>query len=136
MSTSVIGVNDIEFDSFFQERIVDPNGVSVTDINAGLRNLFTNFNEYADDFTDDERYFVNDIDAGYPDLIAKKSILSSQKYWWWITLINRLENPMSDFKANWVYSIVDINQISSFINKTNETAESSNSRIGKVVELN
>lgn len=133
---TVIGVNDIEFDSFFQERIVDHNGISVTDINAGLRNLFTSFNEYADEFTDEERYFVNDIDAGYPDLIAKKSILSSQKYWWWITLINRLENPMSDFKANWVYSIVNVNQISSFINKTNETTESSNSRIGKVVELN
>lgn len=133
---TVIGVNDIEFDSFFQERIVDHNGVSVIDINAGLRNLFTSFNEYADEFTDEERYFVNDIDAGYPDLIAKKSVLGSQRYWWWITLINRLENPMSDFKANWVYSIVDANQISSFINKTNETTESSNSRIGKVVELN
>lgn len=136
MSTNVIGVNDIELDSFFQERIVDPNGISVTDINAGLRNLFANFNEYADDFTDNERYFVNDIEAGYPDLIAKKSILGSQNYWWWITLINRLENPMSDFKTNWIYSIVDINQISSFINKTNETAESSNNRIGKIVELN
>ena len=38
-------INDISLDSFFQDRIVDPNGVSVTDINAGVRNLFYEFNE-------------------------------------------------------------------------------------------
>ena len=98
-------INDISLDSFFQDRIIDPNGVSVTDINAGLRNLFYNFNEYENNFTPDEKYFVSDIEEGYPDLVAKKSILGNQDYWWWITLLNRLENPMTDFKTNWVYSI-------------------------------
>ena len=37
--------NDIELDSFFQSRITDNNNVSVTDINAGLVNLFSYFNE-------------------------------------------------------------------------------------------
>jgi len=129
-------INDTSLDSFFQDRIVDPNGVSVTDINAGLRNLFYNFNEYENNFTPDEKYFVSDIEEGYPDLVAKKSILGNQDYWWWITLLNRLENPMTDFKTNWVYSINSYAQISDFINTTNEETSSNSSRLGKVVELN
>lgn len=129
-------INDISLDSFFQDRIVDPNGVSVTDINAGLRNLFYNFNEYENNFTPDEKYFVSEIEEGYPDLVAKRSILGNQDYWWWITLLNRLENPMTDFKTNWVYSINNYTQISDFINTTNEKTSSNSSRLGKVVELN
>lgn len=129
-------INDISLDSFFQDRIVDPNGISVTDINAGLRNLFYNFNEYENNFTPDEKYFVSDIEEGYPDLVAKKSILENQDYWWWITLLNRLENPMTDFKTNWVYSINSHTQISDFINTTNEETSSNSSRLGKIVELN
>lgn len=129
-------INDISLDSFFQDRIVDPNGVSVTDINAGLRNLFYNFNEYENNFTPDEKYFVSEIEEGYPDLVAKRSILGNQDYWWWITLLNRLENPMTDFKTNWVYSINNYTQISDFINTTNEETSSNSSRLGKVVELN
>lgn len=129
-------INDISLDSFFQDRIVDPNGVSVTDINAGLRNLFYNFNEYENNFTPDEKYFVSEIEEGYPDLVAKRSILGNQDYWWWITLLNRLENPMTDFKTNWVYSINGYTQISDFINTTNEETSSNSSRLGKVVELN
>ena len=137
MSNTVKGLNATSFDSFFQERVVDPNGVSVTDINAGLRNLFYNFNEYADTFETTERYFVDDVEMGYPDLIAKKSILGSQSYWWWITLLNRLENPMTDFKVNWAYSIVNELQVTNFINETNENISSNNNnRIGKVIELN
>lgn len=134
---AVYGVNDLYFNSFFQERILDNNKISVTDINAGLRNLFNNFNESANNFNSSQNFFVNDITEGYPDLIAKKSILGNQEYWWWITLLNRLENPMTDFKENWIYAINDSNQISSFVNETNENISSkNNSRIGKVIELN
>ena len=137
MNNSPAGINDVSLDSFFQERILDFNGVSVTDINAGLRNLFYEFNEQAENFNATERFFVTDVEVGYPDLIAKKSILANQRYWWWITLLNRLENPMTDFKVNWVYSINNANQISLFINETNENASSNNStRIGKTIELN
>lgn len=137
MSIAIKSLNDIRFNSFFQDRIVDPNGISVTDINAGLRNLFYNLNEEAEQFTPSEKFFVTEIEAGYPDLIAKKSELNNQAFWWWITVLNRLENPMTDFKENWLYSIVDYSQIQNFINQTNENVSSNNSsRIGKVVELN
>lgn len=132
----VKNINDISLHSFFQDRILDNNNISVTDINAGLCNLFYKFNENADNFNPTERFFVSDIEEGYPDLVAKKSILGDQEFWWWILLLNRLENPMTDIKTNWVYSINDEEQIIDFINTTNENNSSNNSRIGKVVELN
>ena len=132
----VMNINDTTFNSFFQERIVDNNGVSVTDINAGLKNLYTNFNESFDRFTEDERFYVKENEEGYPDLIAKRSVLNDQSFWWWVLLINRLENPMTDIKANWIYSILDYYQISNFIDQTNETSSSNNNRIGKTIELN
>ncbi len=130
-------LNSIKLDSFFQERILDNNGVSVTDINAGLVNLFTKFNEEANSFNEEERYLVSEFEEGYPDLIAKHSILTDQQYWWWILLLNRLENPMEDLKPNWLYSINSQRQINDFINKSNDSGNTnSNKRIGKIVELN
>ncbi|MBR2245920.1 MAG: hypothetical protein IJ880_02640 [Bacilli bacterium] len=130
-------LNSIYLDSFFQERILDNNGVSVTDINSGLVNLFTKFNEEADNFSEEQRFLVSEFEEGYPDLIAKHSILGDQEYWWWVLLLNRLEDPMEDLKSNWMYSINSKSQIDNFINKSNDTGNSDNNkRIGSVVELN
>lgn len=137
MSISNNYLNDTNFDSFFQERILDNNGVSVTDINAGLVNLFTKFNNEADSFAESQRYLVSEFEEGYPDLVAMHSLLADQQYWWWILLLNRLEDPMTDLKPNWIYSINDTNQIDDFINKSNDTGNSdANKRIGSIVELN
>lgn len=137
MALSTNYLNDESFNSFFQQKIVDNNGIAVTDINLGLRNLFDTFNEKAEYIFESERYIVSDNDAGYPDLIAMNSILGSQRYWWWITLLNRLENPMTDFKSNWVYSINSQETINYIINASNDVNNSTNnSRIGKLVELN
>ena len=32
--------NDVNYDSYFQDTIVDPNGITVCDMNAGLNNLY------------------------------------------------------------------------------------------------
>lgn len=137
MATANNTLNSIYLDSFFQERILDNNGVSVTDINSGLVNLFTKFNEEADNFSEEQRFLVSEFEEGYPDLIAKHSILGDQEYWWWVLLLNRLEDPMEDLKSNWMYSINSKSQIDNFINKSNDTGNSDNNkRIGSVVELN
>lgn len=137
MSTNRNYLNNISFSSFFQEIIIDNNGIPVTDINAGLQNLFANFNENADNFLDEQRFFVSENEEGFPDLVAYLSILGDQNYWWWVLLLNRLENPFLDIKANWIYSINSEAQIQQFIKLTNETNSSrSTNRIGKVVELN
>ena len=129
--------NDVNYDSFFTETITDPNGVAVCDINVGLNNLYKYFNEAADQFNTTQRYFVPEHEEGYPDLIAARSVLGSQVFWWWVLLLNRQDDAFEGLKQNWVYSIADGTQVSSFIQDSTSAEEaSSDERIGTVIELN
>ena len=130
-------VNNINFDSYFDKTVVDNNGNTVTDINAGLDNLFAYFNTAEYNLSTTQSYLVSEYEEGYPDLVAYRSILGSQQYWWWILLLNKLDDSFTDIKYNWVYSINDAQQINSFIENSTEanTSEDEN-RLGKIVELN
>lgn len=130
-------VNNINFDSYFDKTAVDNNGNTVTDINAGLDNLFAYFNTAEYNLSTTQSYLVSEYEEGYPDLVAYRSILGSQQYWWWVLLLNKLDDSFTDIKYNWVYSINDAQQINSFIENSTEanTSEDEN-RLGKVVELN
>ena len=137
MAVSTNSLNDVSLDSFFQDRILDNNGVSVTDINLGLNNLFKYFNMQEPNMEETQRYLVKEFEEGFPDLVAKKSIMQDQRYWWWLLLTNRLENPMTDIKTNFLYSVLSLNDINDFINSSNQSVESgNNSRLGTIVELN
>lgn len=131
-------LNSITFDSFFQSRILDNNNVSVADINKGLQNLFKTFNENEEHlFFETEKYIVSEYEDGYPDLIARNCQLGQLQYWWWIVLLNRLENPTTDLKTGWAYAINPPEQITEFINISNsDNSTNANSRIGTLVELN
>ena len=130
-------VNNINFDSYFDKTVIDNNGNTVTDVNAGLDNLFAYFNNTEYNLSTTQSYLVSEHEEGYPDLVAYHSILGSQQYWWWILLLNKLDDSFTDIKYNWVYSINDAQQINSFIENSTEanTSEDEN-RLGKVVELN
>lgn len=129
--------NAINFDSFFKNMIVDNNGIAVIDLNEGLDNLYKYFNENAWSLEQVQQYLVTEFEEGYPDLVATNSILKNQRYWWWILLLNRLEDPLEDIKQNWVYAINSQDQISSFIQGSNNVNQSkTGSRIGSIVELN
>lgn len=127
----------VNLDSFFPETIVDPNGVSVTDINAGLDTLFRMYNEEEERYTESQRYLVREFEEAYPELVAKNSILESQFYWWWILFTNRLEDPFVDLKHHWIYSVLSTTSINNLIEKSNKIVENkSTQRIGNVIELN
>lgn len=129
--------NDLTFDSFFSKKIVDNNGISVTDINAGLTNLYEFFNDNAHSFTSSQKYLVSNHEEDYPELVALHSTLNSEQYWWWILFLNRLDDSLVDIKENWLYDIYSSNQINSFIEKSNTTDNSETSdRLGKIVDLN
>lgn len=130
-------VNNINFDSYFDKTVVDNNGNTVTDINAGLDNLFAYFNTAEYNLTTTQSYLVSEYEEGYPDLVAYRSILGSQQYWWWVLLLNKLDDSFTDIKYNWVYSINDAQQINSFIeNSTEANTSEDEDRLGKIVELN
>ena len=129
--------NSISFDSFFAETIKDNNGKTVTDINAGLVNLYDYFNNIAPLLYPREGYIVAEFEDGFPDLVARNCYLGNQSYWWWILLLNRLDNPFTDIKANRIYSINDNDTIDNFISESNITKEQqTTSRVGSIVELN
>ena len=129
--------NDINFDSYFTDIIVDSKGISVCDMNAGLNNLYKYFNENKNQFSTTQRYLVPEQDEGYPDIVAYKSILGSQAFWWWILLLNQQDDAFTGIKQDWAYSIVSGNQISTFIqNSTSADEASTDERIGTVIELN
>ncbi len=131
------GLNSLTLDSFFQEGIIDNNGVYVTDLNAGVVNLFGQFRDAEQGFHESQLYLATEQDEGFPDLVAKSSILGSGAYWWWILMLNNLENPLKDIKANWIYAINSKSMIDNFVNTTNSAASAgSNGRLGNIVELN
>ena len=129
--------NNISFDSFFSERIIDNNGVSVTDINAGLINLFGNLKANANGMQEEQLYLSSEYEVGYPDLIARNSVLGDQRYWWWVLVLNGLEDPFTEIVENWIYPIYSAADINTFIEKSNASNTSKNNdRIGTIVELN
>ena len=127
--------NNIKYDSFFTERIVDNNGQSCSDVNAGLKKLYQGLNDNWYSFEEMQRYLVSQDEDGYPELVAKHSILGSQDYWWWILFLNRLDDPLTAIKENWIYSINSTDQISSFITETNSLENRVESEIGKRITI-
>lgn len=127
--------NNIKYDSFFTERIVDNNGQGCSDVNAGLKKLYQGLNDNWYSFEEMQRYLVSQDEDGYPELVAKHSILGSQDYWWWILFLNRLDDPLTAIKENWIYSINSTDQISSFITETNSLENRVESEIGKRITI-
>lgn len=129
--------NAVNFDSFFSERIVDNNSVSVTDINRGLDNLYTYYNEVEYKIAPEQKYLVTEFEDGYPDLVARNSIFTNERCWWWTLFLNREEDGLYGIKSNWLYYLISTTQLSSFINESNATKTYKvNSEIGKLIELN
>ncbi len=122
-------------ESYFADVILDNNGQSATDINKGLMDLFIPVIESR--ASEVENYLVSDIEDGYPDLVAKNSSLNSPSLWWWLLIMNGLDDSLAGIKSNWIYSINSQEQLSSInddiINGEHSATES---RLGETVELN
>lgn len=127
--------NDITYNSFFSENIIDNNGQSCSDVNAGLKRLYQALNDNWYNLGEVQRYLISEDEDGFPELVAKHSVLSSQEYWWWILFLNRLDNPLVDIRENWIYSINSRDQISNFIANTNNLENKVDSEIGKTIKI-
>jgi len=127
--------NTVKYDSFFSETTTDNNNQTCSDVNAGLKKLYQSLNDNWYSFGEVQRYLVSEDEDGFPELVAKHSVLGSQEYWWWILFLNRLENPLVDIKENWIYSINSRSQISNFITGTNNLENRVESEIGKTIKI-
>ena len=106
------------FSSFFDNNVIDNNGIAVTDINTGINNLFLKYTVNAENLVDDQRYLVSENEENYPDLVAKNSLINNASLWWWFMMTNRLDDPLKDVEANYTYSIVTQSQMEDTINDT------------------
>lgn len=127
--------NTIRYDSFFSTKTTDNNGRECCDVNAGLKRLYQALNDNWYSFGEVQRYLVSEDEDGFPELVARHSVLGSQDYWWWILFLNRLDDPLTAIKENWIYSINSRAQISSFITETNITENKVESDIGKKIKI-
>ena len=129
-----------DFNTFFENRVIDNNGISVTDINTGLNSLFAKYVANEQNINEDQRYLVPENEENYSDLVAAHCIINDPKLWWWFLLTNRLDDPLKDVEANYTYSAVSQIQMENVIDDVwangIETAENTESRIGKIIELN
>lgn len=134
--------SSINFDYYFQALTTDNNGKTCTDINVGLKNLFEPFCEEKPHMVSSERILAGELDEGYPDLVAYKSMFGSQELWWWILLACRLDDAFTGIKQNYVYPIFEqividnVKTNSSYDITENNEKKSTGNEIGQVVELN
>lgn len=134
-------MSNTNFNYYFQAQTTDNNGQTCTDINVGLKNLFEPFNEQKPTMVSSQRILASEIYAGYPDLLAYVSFLSSQDLWWWVLLACRLDDAFEGIKENYVYPIfelLDINdlKVNSTYNDNKDNSIQTGNTIGEVVELN
>ncbi|MBR2239986.1 MAG: hypothetical protein IKO49_02015 [Bacilli bacterium] len=133
-------MSEYTFSSFFKERVVDQNNVSVTDINTGLNNLFTKFVANETNLEDDQLYLVSENEENYPDLVTMHTLIADPTLWWWFMMINRLDNPLKDIEANYSYSVAGQSQMRNTINdawaNTIETSNGLSNSTNRIVELN
>lgn len=127
--------NTIRYNSFFSEQTVDNNGNQCCDINVGLKKLYKALNDNWYNFGEVQRFLVSEDEEGFPELVAKHSVLGSQDYWWWLLFLNRLEDPLTAIKHNWIYSVNSASQIAGFINETNNVENRTESNIGKKIKI-
>ena len=122
------------FSSYFNSYIIDNNGISVSDINLGIKQLYENV-IVPTDSSNYKLFVVTEEDQGFPDLIAHK-YFGDQNLWYYFLLSNALEDPFKEITLGWAYGIVDTSETSNTIETAEEKDLEIQSRIGTTVTLN
>jgi hypothetical protein len=121
---------------WFEDRIVDNNGVSVSDINAGLVKLIPGLIDDLNDTSNTHtRFVLNEEQEGMPDDVASR-IYENQNLWWYICLANLLDNPFDEFKTSMIYYAFDGQYLTAHQVEQEASKQSKESKIGKIITLN
>lgn len=124
------------FSYWFQDTILDNNGESVSDINAGIVKLIPDTLDKINDVSNSiSRFIVPDCQIGMPD-VAAKCFYYDENMWWYICYGNLLMNPFTEYTNNLMYFTVDEQIIEDQdINLNNQNVDNK-SKIGTIIELN
>lgn len=131
---------NLNFASYFSNIIVDNNGNTCSDINAGLQTLFSEFTQQRPYLSSTQKYFVAEFEEGYSDLIALNSMLGEAQLWWWVLLACRYDDALKYPEKDTILPIFEPIDLS--LKTADSLAESSmalsekETNINIVVELN
>lgn len=126
----MIVVNDI-----FSETITDNNGITVTDINKGLKDYYPKiFDTLIHNAEKTNLIIVDDTSVGQPDLIASKTY-GTQDGWFFFLLSNFLKDPFNEVLLNYIYYIYKADLLDD-IEANISTDTVINNRVGVEVTLN
>lgn len=128
-----------QLSDFFSKKITDNNGQCCSDINAGLIELFSEFNEQRPLMQSKQRYFVSELDEGYSDSVAYNSILSDENLWWWVLLCCRFDDALVYPKANTIlpiFATITLNKTKQQNSTLTEMSSEEDSNVNVIVELN
>jgi len=127
-------MNIEKFSSFFEDTIIDNNGIAVSDWNSGIKKLYENI-IVPTDTSNYNMIVITEEDQGFPDLIAHK-YLGDQNLWYYFLLTNGIEDPFKELDVGWAYGIVDYSEAKNTINVAEESKLETKSRIGDTITLN
>lgn len=119
----------------FSEKIIDHNGESVSDINAGLKKYYPlvwdSVTHNAEKVTP---IIVDNIKEANPDLIAHK-MYDDMSMWFFFLLSNFIDDPFSEIVVNYIYYIYNAALLDE-IESNATSSEIGSNRIGTTITLN
>ena len=124
----IFSSNYQDFSYWFSDTITDPKGYTVSDINKGIKRLFTDLVDQLNNLNNQHRQ---------PDSAAYVKY-SNENLWWYMCLSNCLENPFEDFVHDKIFYAFEktilTNHAKTESNST--TKDNTESKIDKIIELN
>jgi len=125
-----------DFSYWFSDRIIDNNGNTVSDINAGITKLIPDMiDELNDTSNEHTRFIIPDCQVSMPD-VAAKSFYNYENLWWYLCLSNLITNPFNEYNSNLLYYAFTLNILKSHDINTNNSNKNTKSKIGTIIELN
>lgn len=123
------------FSYWFDERIVDNNDISVTDINKGLTKLIPDLIDELNNLDNAHQTFVvNEQNIGEPDAQAYL-IYGNPVLWWYICLSNLIDDPFEEFTSNKIFYAFDEKYLSEH-NVETESQTTTTATTGTTITLN
>lgn len=125
----------ITMSEVFSDTIVDNNGVTVSDINKGLKNYFPLvFDKITHNAEKSSSVLVDNTKEAYPDLLAYK-LYDTMDMWFFFLVSNFIDDPFEDINVNYVYYSYN-DELLDDVDSNATSTTTDNSRIGTTIELN
>lgn len=127
-----------DFSYWFSDTITDPKGNNVSDINKGIKRLFTDLVYQLNNLDNQHsKYYIDETQDGQPDSTSYLKY-GNTKLWWYMCLSSCLEDPFKDFVHDKIFYTFEKDILTNHATTESEsnTKNNTESKIDKIIELN